>query len=79
MHCTAHPVECTATGLCQPVTTDLPSPSSVGSASASTPQDVARVLALLGISYVMKAVSEDGLFAFNLALPDRYAGIPACL
>jgi hypothetical protein len=34
-------------------------------------QDVSRVLALLGIAYVMKAVSEDGLFAFNLALPDR--------
>jgi hypothetical protein len=34
-------------------------------------QDVSRVLALLGVSYVLKAVSEDGLFAFNLALPDR--------
>jgi hypothetical protein len=34
-------------------------------------QDVSRVLALLGISYVLKAVSEDGLFAFNLALPER--------
>jgi hypothetical protein len=34
-------------------------------------QDVSRVLALLGIACVMKAVSEDGLFAFNLALPDR--------
>lgn len=37
----------------------------------SPPQDVSRVLALLGVSYVLKAVSEDGLFAFNLALPDR--------
>lgn len=35
------------------------------------PQDVSRVLALLGIAYVLKAVSEDGLFAFNLALPER--------
>lgn len=34
-------------------------------------QDVGRVLALLGVTYVMKGVSEDGLFAFNLALPDR--------
>jgi len=34
-------------------------------------QDVGRVLALLCVTYVMKGVSEDGLFAFNLALPDR--------
>jgi hypothetical protein len=42
-------------------------------AAASPPitQDVARVLGLLGLPVTGKVVSEDGLFALNLALPDR--------
>lgn len=55
-------------------------PSVVASHTHSAPtrplhmQDVGRALALLGVPYVIKAVSEDGLFAFNLALPERWVG-----
>jgi hypothetical protein len=39
------------------------------------PQDVARCLATIGIPYALKIISEDGLLALGLALPDRYKGL----
>eukprot|EP00775_Hariotina_reticulata_P014744 gene14744-14913_t len=38
-------------------------------------QDVARCLAAIGIPYAMKIISEDGLLALGLALPDRRVAI----
>lgn len=35
-------------------------------------QDVARCLASVGVPYALNMISEDGLLALGLALPDRY-------
>eukprot|EP00879_Flechtneria_rotunda_P028454 GHRR01030568.1.p1 GENE.GHRR01030568.1~~GHRR01030568.1.p1 ORF type:complete len:107 (+),score=43.63 GHRR01030568.1:809-1129(+) len=38
-------------------------------------QDVARCLAFIGVPYALKMVSEDGLLALGLAIPDRRLAI----